>query len=506
MFWLSNQHNNKSLAERVRLALQDLGPIWIKLGQMLSTRKDIFSSEITEQLSLLQDQVNSVDGKIARCCIEKSLGVSIETCFDNFNEIPLASASIAQVHSAILKHNNQQIVIKIIRPNIIPTIKNDIQIMYFIAKITKLFFNSYKIKPLEIVKEYEKTLIKELNLLHEAANTMQLRNNFKNSNLLYIPKVYMKYCRENILVMERIYGIPVSNISELKRNKINLKLLAERGVIIFFTQVFRDSFFHADMHPGNIFINKDNPENPQYIGIDCGIMGTLNNKDQRYLASNFIAFFNRDYRRVAELHIDSGWVPFNTNITDFEYAIKTICEPIFAKSISEISFAHILYSLFKITRSFNMEIQPQLLLLQKTLLYIEGLGKQLYPQLDLWKTAKPFLENWMSKQIGFTALLRHFKRTIPMLIERLPEIPEIIFDITKQHKFLKDNIHQLTLELQKQQTKQHQLYYLIYFGAISMLCNVLLYIFNIKIFVICCFICFEIFFILAGFYLIRKIR
>lgn len=329
LFWLSNKHKDKALGERLRLALQDLGPVWIKFGQMLSTRRDLFPTIISDQLALLQDKVASFDGQLARQHIEQSLGGSLETWFDDFDEVPLASASIAQVHTAKLKQNNKQIVIKVIRPDILPIIKADIGLMYRLANWIPLLPDGRRLRPREVVREYEKTLIDELNLLREAANTIQLRRNFENSSMLYIPEVYSDYCRENVMVMERIYGIPVSDIDALKKQGINMKLLAERGVKVFFTQVFRDSFFHADMHPGNIFISREHPQDPQYIGIDCGIVGSLNKEDKRYLAENFIAFFNRDYRKVAELHVDSGWVPADTNIEDFEFAIRTVCEPIF---------------------------------------------------------------------------------------------------------------------------------------------------------------------------------
>ena len=347
-FWIRNKHKDKDLGERLRLALQELGPVWIKFGQMLSTRRDLFPSAIADQLSLLQDKVASFDGKLARGYIEESLGGPLEQWFDNFDEQALASASIAQVHTAILKENGKDVVIKVIRPDILPIIKADIKLMYRIANWVPLLPDGRRLRPKEVVREYEKTLIDELNLLRESANAIQLRRNFENSSMLYIPEVYPDYCRENVMVMERIYGIPVSDIAALKAQGTNMKLLAERGVKVFFTQVFRDSFFHADMHPGNIFVSYEHPEDPLYIGIDCGIVGSLNKEDKRYLAENFIAFFNRDYRKVAELHVDSGWVPQDTNVEDFEFAIRTVCEPIFEKPLAEISFGHVLLNLFNI--------------------------------------------------------------------------------------------------------------------------------------------------------------
>ncbi|MGP1945489.1 MAG: ubiquinone biosynthesis regulatory protein kinase UbiB [Arsenophonus sp. ER-QC15-MAG3] len=504
LFWLSNKHKDKNIGECLRLALQDLGPVWIKLGQMLSTRRDLFPTMISSQLELLQDKVASFDGKLARKHIEESLGLSIETLFDDFNEIPLASASIAQVHTAKLKKNHKQIVIKVIRPDILPIIKADINLMYQLANWIPFLPNGKRLRPKEVVQDYEKTLINELNLLREAANTIQLRRNFKNSSMLYIPEVYTDYCRKSVMVMERIYGIPVSNIRALNKHGINMKLLAERGVKVFFTQVFRDSFFHADMHPGNIFISREHPENPQYIGIDCGIIGFLNKHDKRYLAENFIAFFNRNYRKVAELHVDSGWLPPDTNIEDFECAIRTLCEPIFEKSLAEISFGHILFNLFNTTSCFNMEIQPQLVLLEKTLLYIEGLGKQLYPQLDLWNTAKPFLEDWLHQQFGLTAIISSFKERSPFWIEKMPEIPDLIYGVFKQGKYLQDNFEKFALQLKRQQVKKRKDLYFIEIGVTFLLCGTLFQIFDSKIFAVWS-IFFAIILLVLAWYRISKI-
>ncbi|MFP3019703.1 MAG: ubiquinone biosynthesis regulatory protein kinase UbiB [Arsenophonus sp.] len=481
LFWLSNKHKDKPIGECLRLALQDLGPVWIKFGQMLSTRRDLFPSINFSQLALLQDKVASFDGRLARHYIEESLGNSLETWFDDFDEVPLASASISQVHTAKLKQNNKQIVIKVIRPDILPVIKSDIRLMYFLANWIPLLSDGRRLRSLEIVQEYEKVLISELNLLREAANTIQLRRNFKNSSILYIPEIYTNYCKENLIVMERIYGIPVSDIKTLKKEGINMKLLAERGVKIFFIQVFRDSFFHADMHPGNIFINREHPEDPQYIGIDCGIVGSLNKKDKRYLAENFIAFFNRDYRKVAELHVDSGWVPADTNVEDFESSIRTICEPIFEKPLAEISFGYILFNLFNTARCFNMEIQPQLILLQKTLLCIEGLGREIYPKLDLWKTAKPFLEDWLHQQMGLGVIFSSIKEKAPYWIEKIPEIPDLIYETLKKHKSLQDSIDKFTIQLKRNQVKQKKEQCLVGIGATFLLCGTLFHIFDSKI-------------------------
>lgn len=349
------------------------------------------------------------------------------------------------------------------------------RLMYRIASWVPLLPDGRRLRPKEVVKEYEKTLIDELNLLRESANAIQLRRNFENSAMLYIPEVYSDYCRENVMVMERIYGIPVSDIQALEAQGTNMKLLAERGVKVFFTQVFRDSFFHADMHPGNIFVSYDHPEDPLYIGIDCGIVGSLNKEDKRYLAENFIAFFNRDYRKVAELHVDSGWVPVDTNVEDFEFAIRTVCEPIFEKPLSEISFGHVLLNLFNTARRFNMEVQPQLVLLQKTLLYVEGLGRQLYPQLDLWKTAKPFLEDWILSQVGLPAITKALKEKAPYWAEKMPEIPDLIYGALRQHKYLQNSLDGLSKELKNQRVNQRKSQYLLGIGATFILCGSLFY-------------------------------
>ncbi|MGI8490527.1 ubiquinone biosynthesis regulatory protein kinase UbiB [Pectobacterium sp. S5] len=483
LFWLPNRHRNKPLGERLRLALQELGPVWIKFGQMMSTRRDLFPPAIADQLAMLQDKVEPFDGKLAREQIELSMGgIPLEEWFDDFDIKPLASASIAQVHTACLKSTGKEIVIKVIRPDILPVIKADMRLMKRLAGwLPHLLPDGRRLRPREVVLEYEKTLLDELNLLREAANAIQLRRNFENSPMLYVPEVYSDYCSEGMLVMERIYGIPVSDVDALTANGTDMKLLAERGVQVFFTQVFRDSFFHADMHPGNIFISYEHPEDPQYIGIDCGIVGSLNKEDKRYLAENFIAFFNRDYRKVAELHVDSGWVPADTNVADFEFAIRTVCEPIFEKPLAEISFGHVLLNLFNTARRFNMEVQPQLVLLQKTLLYVEGVGRQLYPQLDLWKTAKPFLENWLKQQVGLPAVFRALKEKAPFWAEKLPEVPELFYDGLRQHKMLKQSVDKLAYELKTQQSRQGQSRYLLGIGATLLISGTLLLISRVEV-------------------------
>ena len=469
-FWLPHRHKDKPLGTRLRMALEQLGPVWIKFGQMLSTRRDLFPPHIADQLALLQDHVAPFDGALARKQIEVALGGPLENWFDDFDQTPLASASIAQVHTATLKENGKPVVLKVIRPDILPIIKADIRLMSRLAGwVPVLLPDGRRLKPREVVREYEKTLLDELNLLRESANAIQLRRNFSGSPMLYVPEVYPDYCSERLMVMERIYGIPVSDVAALEKQGTNMKLLAERGVQVFFTQVFRDSFFHADMHPGNIFVSYDTPEDPCYIGIDCGIVGSLNKDDKRYLAENFIAFFNRDYRKVAELHVDSGWVPRDTNVEEFEFAIRTVCEPIFEKPLAEISFGNVLLNLFNTARRFNMEVQPQLVLLQKTLLYVEGLGRQLYPQLDLWTTAKPFLESWVKDQVGLPAMLRAFKEKAPFWIEKMPELPDLVYQSLQQHKLLQFNLEKLSTQMQQQGVRQGQSRYLLGIGATLLL-------------------------------------
>ncbi len=434
--------------KRIRLALEDLGPIFVKFGQILSTRRDLLADDIAIELAKLQDQVAPFDNQVAYKIIEKSLGHPIDEIFSHFSKTPLASASIAQVHAATL-HNGKEVIVKVLRPNIKPVIQRDISLLYVIAdKIERYWSAGKNLRPLAVVAEIEKTLLDELDLMREAANASQLRRNFKNSDKLYIPEIYWDHCRKNIMVMERIYGTPIGNIDALIEKNINLQQLSERGVEIFFSQVFRHSFFHADMHPGNIFV----ADNGQYIAVDFGIMGTLNDTDQRYLAENFLAFFNRDYRRVAELHVSSGWVGKDTRIDEFESAIRAVCEPIFEKPLKDISFGLLLLNLFQTARRFNMEVQPQLVLLQKTLLNIEGLGRQLYPELDLWKTAKPFLEQWMKDKLGPRSFFKHIKENAPQWAEQLPKLPNLIFDVLEQTK--KGQLKVELNETQMQQIKQ----------------------------------------------------
>ncbi len=434
--------------ERIRRALEDLGPVFIKFGQMLSTRRDLLADDIADELQLLQDAVPPFPNKKAQEIVEKAFGQTLEELFDVFEKAPLASASVAQVHAARLK-SGDEVVVKVLRPDIMPVIKRDISLLYIIAEWASRYSSQIRrLRPVEVVAEYEKTIIDELDLMREAANASQLRRNFENSSDLYVPEIYWDYTHKDVLVMERIYGISIRNTDELKSKNTNMERLAELGVEIFFTQVFNNNFFHADMHPGNVFVDIENPDEPKYIAVDFGIMGTLSPVDKRYLAENFLAFFQRDYNKVAKLHVESGWVPSDTRVDEFESAIRSVCEPIFERPLKEISFGQLLLRLFQTARRFNMEVQPQLVLLQKTLLNIEGLGRQLYPDLDLWTTAKPFLERWMDEQVGTKAMLRGFKENLPYIVEKMPELPSLIYAALKNSAEGQDQERQLQ-EMQK---------------------------------------------------------
>ena len=429
-YWFN--YNKDSKGVRLRKALEDLGPIFIKFGQILSTRRDLFSGDLINELEKLQDNVPAFSTKIAIKKIEHSLGNKIDKVFVDFNYTPLASASIAQVYEAKLL-TGEKVVVKLLRPNIEKVIEQDTQLLRYLASVVEKYISSCKrLKPLEVAEEISRSLHDELDLLREAASASQLKRNFKNSNMIYVPEVHWQYCRSDLLIIEKINGVIISDIEKLKASNVNLKLLAERGVEIFYTQVFRDCFFHADMHPGNVFVDISRPFDPKYISVDFGIMGTLTNEDQQYLAGNFLAFFNRNYRRVAELHIESSWVPPDTRVDSLESAIRTVCEPIFEKPLSEISFGHTLVRLFRVARSFNMTVQPQLILLQKTLLNIEGLGKELYPELNLWATAKPFLEKWMRDRMGMKNLIKRSINNFPNIGSKLPDLPEMVFKILEQ--------------------------------------------------------------------------
>lgn len=413
--------------ERLRSALESRGPIFIKFGQLLSTRPDLIPADLVRSLSKLQDEVTPFAPAEFRALVEKALGQPVDQLFARFDAEPLASASIAQVHAAQLQ-SGQEVIVKVVRPGLAPTIERDITLLLKLAKlVAQVSDDGRRLRPVEVVQDYRHTILDELNLQREAANCAQLRRNFLDSPLLYVPDVYWDFCRENILVQERIYGIGVSDVDALQAQNTNMKLLAERGVEIFFTQVFEHNFFHADMHPGNIFVARETPDQPRYIAIDTAIMGSLTQDDQYYLAANLVAMFRRDYRRVAQLHVDSGWVPAGTVVTEFESAIRTVCEPIFQKPLAEIEFSQLLVQLFRTARRFNMEVQPQLVLLEKTLLNIEGLGRQLYPQLDLWSTAHPYLEAWLKRRYHPRTLWADIKRFGPEWLEKLPQMPQKLY-------------------------------------------------------------------------------
>ena len=476
-FFPKKINNQSSLGERITRALEELGPIFVKFGQVISTRRDLLPADIANELAKLQDQVTPFAQSEAIKILENEYDKPLKEIFSKIDKKPLAAASIAQVHSALLK-NGKKVIIKILRPNIKNQIERDIAILYAIAESLEKFWDeSEQVKPIEIVKEYEKTIINELNLKREAANAARLKRNFSGSDLLYVPEIYWEYCRSNILVQERIFGEPIRDIETLKKNNTNMKKLAENGVEIFFTQVFRHNFFHADMHPGNIFVKIEDPNNPIYAAVDFGIIGTLTKDDQYYLAENFLAFFEGNYNKIAQLHIDSGWVPRETRVDELEIAVRTVCEPIFNKPLSEISFANVLISLFNTARQFNMEIQPQLILLQKTLFNIEGLGRELYPNLDLWKTAYPVLKEWMNEQIGVKAVVTDLKENLPLLRQTARDFPRILKEMTLRSK--QENTNKMkVIEIQKELLKQKNQLFILSVGITSFLSGVLIHLFG----------------------------
>jgi ubiquinone biosynthesis protein len=410
---------------RIREALQELGPVYVKFGQSVSTRQDVLPDDIGAELAKLQDRMPPFPAEEALARIESVYGQPAEEVFAEFSAEALAAASIAQVHAARL-HSGEDVVVKLLRPGVREQIERDLEVLYALARLARRYWkDARRLRPEEVVAEYEKTILNELDLMREAANASQLKSNFVGSDQLYVPAVYFDYCRTNVLVIERIYGVPVSDMDTLRKAGTNIPKLAANGVEIFFTQVFRHNFFHADMHPGNIFVDITDPANPLYAAVDFGIVGTLDDHDRRYLAENFLAFFDRDYNRVARLHVDSGWVPAGTRVDEFESAIRTVCEPIFNKPLKDISFGQVLVRLFSIARAFDMEIQPQLVLLQKTLLNIEGLGRQMYPELDLWQTGQPVLREWMAESTGPKAMVKKLKYDLPEIRYMLDQLPSV---------------------------------------------------------------------------------
>ena len=449
---------SEPLGKRIRLALIELGPIFVKFGQAISTRRDLLPPDIADELALLQDRVPPFPADEAKDILEDIYGKPVDDVFSRFDREPFAAASIAQVHTAALQ-DGTEVIVKLLRPGVRDLIERDLDVLYALAGLANTYWETGKrLRPLEVVAEYEKTIIDELDLMREAANTVQLKRNFEGSDLLYVPEVYYDYCRPGVLVQERINGIPISDMDALRASGANIKVLAENGVEIFFTQVFKHNFFHADMHPGNIFVTVDDPEKPRYAAVDFGIVGTLDPRDQQYLAGNFLAFFDRDYHQIAKLHIDSGWVPAETRIDELESAVRSVCDPIFNKPLSEISFAQVMISLFETARRFNMEIQPQLILLQKTLFNIEGLGRQLYPELDLWKTAHPILRQWMEDRIGPRAALQQLRDDLPQIRDSIRKLPGIVRYLSEQieHDRLNLDVRASELEEIHRQLKHQQ--------------------------------------------------
>jgi len=418
-------------AVRLRRALETLGPIFVKFGQVLSTRRDLLPTDIADELAKLQDQVPPFASAVAIAEIERAFGKKVHEVYETFNPAPAASASIAQVHLATLP-GGAEAAVKVLRPSMLPVIRRDLALLDAAAGLVeKAWSEGRRLRPREVVAEFAKHLHDELDLIREAASASQLRRNFAGSPLLCVPEVYWDYCTTNVMTMERMRGTPISQVDRLRSQGIDIPKLARAGVEIFFSQVFRDGFFHADMHPGNIFVASDG----RYIALDFGIMGTLSDRDKSYLAQNFIAFFNRDYRRVAQAHVDAGWVPQGTRLDEFEAAVRAVCEPIFDRPLKEIYFGRVLVRLFQAARRFNMEVQPQLVMLQKTLLNIEGLGRELDPDLDLWQTAKPYLERWMQEQVGWRGLVRTLKHEAPTWANLLPQLPRLAHRALAEDRF-----------------------------------------------------------------------
>ena len=419
---------------RLRAALETLGPIFVKFGQMLSTRRDLLPTDIADELAKLQDRVPPFAAAEAIAELERSLGTPVAKAFEHFEPDAVASASVAQVHLGRL-HGGVEVAVKILRPGVERAIARDVRLLRTAAALAeRLSADARRLKPREVVEEFARHLEDELDLVREAANASLLRRNFEGSPLLAVPAVHWEYCSRRVMVMERMHGTPISRVAALREAGVDIPALARAGVEIFFTQVFRDGFFHADMHPGNILVATEGESKGRYIALDFGIMGTLSDVDKNYLAQNFLAFFNRDYRRVAQAHLDAGWAPPETRIDDFEAAIRAVCEPIFARPLKEIYFGKLLLRLFQTSRRFNVAVQPQLVLLQKTLLNIEGLGRELDPELDLWRTAKPYLERWMSEQVGWRALLRAIRREAPGWAQTLPALPRLAHRLLAQDR------------------------------------------------------------------------
>jgi ubiquinone biosynthesis protein len=432
-----------SRGERLRLAFEELGPIFMKFGQMLSTRRDLLPRDIADELEKLQDRVPPFSGVEAKRIVEEAYGRPVTEAFAQFDDQPLAAATIAQVHAATLK-DGKEVVVKVVRPGIRALIERDIEVLRALAELADRYWSqAERLRPAELVHEYEKTIFDELDLMREAANAAQLKRNFAGSHLLYVPEVYWDLCRKNVMVMERVRGVLINDLPELQRRGANIKRLAENGVEIFFTQAFKHNFFHADMHPGNIFVLLDDPEHPRYAAVDFGIVGSLEPRDQHYLAEKFLAFFERDYRRIAELFIESEWVPANVRVDELEAAVRTVCEPIANKPLKEISFGHLLINLFETAQRFDAQMQPQMLLIQKTLLQIEGVGRQLYPDLDLWDTAQPLLRQWMRERYSVKKTFEDIRSQLPIVLDSLHKVPQLL-----QVAVQRASEHRLTLPIE----------------------------------------------------------
>jgi len=475
--WTWGQHKSDApRGVRIREALQELGPVYVKFGQAVSTRQDVLPDDIGEELVKLQDKMPAFSAEEALAQIQAIYGQPASEVFAEFDSTALAAASIAQVHVARL-HSGEEVVVKLLRPGVRALIVRDVEVLYALAGLARRYWKeARRLKPVEVVAEYEKTILNELDLMREAANASKLRNNFLDSDQLYVPEVYFDYCRTDVMVMERIHGIPIRDMDSLRRAGTDIPKLAANGVEIFFTQVFRHNFFHADMHPGNIFVDVTDPANPLYAAVDFGIMGTLDDRDRRYLAENFLAFFDRDYHRVARLHVDSGWVARGTRVDEFEAAIRTVCEPIFNKPLKDISFGLVLVRLFSIARAFNMEIQPQLVLLQKTLLNIEGLGRQLYPELDLWQTGQPVLREWMEDRTGPRAMLKRIRQDMPeirYMVDQLPTVARHLMERVNNEADSHSNAVQPHYD-RRDMLRWARYRYLAFTGAITLLAAVLL--------------------------------
>jgi len=457
------------LEQRLRLAIEELGPVFVKFGQILSTRRDLLAHHYAEELALLQDAVPPFDSSVARAVIEAELGAPVESIFSSFATEAMASASVAQVHAATLK-SGEDVCVKVLRPHIAHVIHNDVGLLHDIAAvIAKLSAEGRRLRLPEVVADYETTINNELDLAREAGNTIRLRLDFAESPLLYVPQVHLELSTARVLTLERIYAAPMGDVAGLINAGTNMQLLAQRGVETFFTQVFENNFFHADMHPGNIFVDISNPADPSWVAIDCAIMGELSRSDQLYLARSLLAFLNRDYEAVSRLQLESGWVPANTDLAALTAVVREVCDPVFDKPLAEIEFGPFLITLFAAAQEFDLQVQPQLVLLQKTLLNIEGLGRQLYPELDLWETARPFMQRWMTTQLGPETTIERLAARLPELLQQLPALPDLLVDADFELKHLKQLSLQQAAQLDELRTKHRRPRWQLALGSLAFL-------------------------------------